>query len=184
MFVDDAPAVSPLPGPPLLDRLLYEMPWPSAIALVVVGIIVFTALNRSGRARLGGGILVGTIVLASGNVLLATFVTTPRETVTARSRELVHAVATVNSSAILAIVHPDGQLKEPVRGTRLDREQILHRVREAIPPLGINSARVVESQAAIDGANVARTQVRVAVDSGTVPPYSWWRLHWRLEAGD
>lgn len=68
------------PAPPtsLIDRFFLENPWPIAVTLLLIALVLlYSAVGRGSTKRLAAGF--GVLVLAVGVFLLASFVSTPAE---------------------------------------------------------------------------------------------------------
>lgn len=179
-------AVPMLPDPPMVEHLLLESPATPAAAFGIAGAAVFLMLNRAGRARQGAAAAGALVVLAAGLIALGASVTTARETLIDRTGRLIGAVSRGSASGA-------GQfLAEDVRATALrsfeapDKQAILNHVETDLGPGGrfaVKNAAVLASAAVVDGANAARTQVRmrVTVEALGAPSLSWWRLNWRKD---
>lgn len=176
--------VPTLPSPPLFEHLLFEAPLGPVAVLAALGVIALVMFNR--RAELKRGVATACVLFAAavGVWITAATVTTDRERITTRSRELVEAVGRVDVDAV------GDYLADEVRlvgwQDTESRERILRMVEDEVRGrVGVTSARVVRSQAVIDGPNVGRTYVRVHVEADQLaPPYTWWRLDWACENGE
>lgn len=181
--------VAPLPSPPLVDRLFLESPLPVVAALVLGAVTAFAVLNRRGMPGRGVAIA-GVLALAAGAVMvLAMLVQTPREQLTAATRDLVDAVATVDTPALERLLADDfrfhnrlsiAALAVPAAG--LDKPSLIALVEQEMDgPFAVKEHGVLQTQAVMDGPAVGRTQVRVRVvpESLGYPNASWWRIDWR-----
>lgn len=170
-----------LPRPPLVESLLFERPLPAAVAIfLVAGMLAWNALSRGrGRTLLAAALLAA---LAAGWATLATLVTTDREAVSRRSRELVLAVAQVRIDRVDNILDQDATLTYFRAPAGLARAEILREIERTLGgEYRVKEARVNSVQAAIDGPNLAQTRVHVTVipEATQFPHQSWWRLDWR-----
>ena len=180
-----------LPRPPLWESLLLESPAVLVAALMGLGVVVLLVLRRAGRPR-GGTLAAGVLVLLGvAAAVLALFVETDREAVTAATRGLVRATAAVDRPGMDRLLAQDARLlggldvdglRSP--GAGLTKPAILDRVADVLGRrYPLESATVVECQAEVAGSNTARTQahVRVRLAGWGVPHNSWWRLEWRRD---
>ncbi len=176
---DLTPQIAPLPEPGLVERLTLESPGGVVVSLVVIGLAGAVILNARGRLKLGLIVLAVAWALAGASFFIASTVQTPREALMARTRELVRALAEVDSGAMGEILSPDAVVEVRRVKTFRGRESI---IRAAEMYVGgstrIESHRAPEIQAVIDGANAARTQARVRHSGPGIPPASWWRIEW------
>lgn len=170
-----------LPRPPWLESLLFERPLPAVVALLLIAAIVaWTGWSRGRSRMLLAASAVG--LLAAGWGAMAMLVTTDREAVSRRSRDLVHAVAHVRIAQVAQLLDQDATLTYFRAPSGLDRDGILREVERTLGgEYRVKEARVNSVQAAIDGPNLARTQVHVTVvpQATQFPHQSWWRLDWR-----
>lgn len=170
-----------LPRPPLFESLLFERPLPAVVALLLIAAIVaWTGWSRGRSRMLLVALAVGMLAAAWGAV--ATLVTTDREALSRRSRDLVHAVADVHIARVAEILDQDATLTYFRAPVGLDRDGILREIERTLGgEYRVKEARVNSVQTAIDGPNLARTQVHVTVvpHATQFPHQSWWRLDWR-----
>lgn len=179
------PRPSDLPSPPLLESLLFERPLPAVVALLLIAAILAWSGFSRGRGRtIAGAVALGVLAAAWGGLALA--ITTERETLARRSRDLVAGVAAVRLDAVADLLDQDATLTYFQRPLGVDREGILREVERTVGgPYRLREARVGQVQATLDGHNLGRTQVRVTVvpDATGYPHLSYWRLDWR-KGGD
>lgn len=184
-----APAVEALPAAPALERFLFEQPWPLIALLALVAIIALLAFRARGQIRRGLAVAAVPLVLAGGVYLLASRVVTDREAILLQTRELIDSTARADTAALARILSDSATLRSegairrvlpPVR----DTGEILKQVdRYLAGQFVISHVSLPDRQAALDGPNTGRSQVRVAVESDTFSRthYSWWRLHWERD---
>ncbi len=185
-----APSIQPLPSPPLLERFLFEQPLLPVIVLAVLAIVAAIAFARLGQRR--RGVLVASVlaVLAGAVFATAALITTERERLLERSEELIGATAAVDTTALERMLSEDARLQtsgdiERVLASIDGRGEIIDQAQSRLRHrFQINEWQILDRQATIDGPNVGRTLVRVGVDSDSFSRthYSWWRLHWELDA--
>ncbi|MBM4107401.1 MAG: hypothetical protein FJ255_01065 [Phycisphaerae bacterium] len=170
-----------LPRPPLWEALLFERPLPAVVALLLVAAIVAWTGLAGGRRR-ALLIALAMAALAPAWCALAVLVTTDREAVARRSRDLVRAVADVRVADVARILDQDATLAYFRAPAGLDRDGILREVERTLGgAYRVNEARVGRVQATLDGPDLARTQVKVTVvpEATAYPHLSYWRLDWR-----
>ncbi|MEQ8845622.1 MAG: hypothetical protein RIB58_12285 [Phycisphaerales bacterium] len=180
------PPIDPLPPAPLLERFLFEQPLLPVVVLgLLAGIAVF-AFARSGKR--GRGLAVGLVLAlcAAGIYAAAAMVTTTRETLLQRSEALIAATAGADTRALAGLLtddarlNADGDIRRVVPPTD-DVQDILGRVESTLNGrFRVLSWSIPDRQATVDGPNVGRTLLRVAVDveGAGRTHYSWWQLHW------
>jgi hypothetical protein len=187
----NAAAVPMLPAPPLLAHSLLESPWPVLAGLLLGGAVAAYLLNRRGRLRDGVRVLIGAIVLAAAVWVLATSVTTEREALQARTRELVELAVNVRSSELESMLAERISVNSPPGApSPKGREQVLEAVRQTLTSvIAIKEHTTGPVSAVVEGPNVARTQVRVWVKlKGEAAFYegpigAWFRIGWAREIG-
>lgn len=178
--------VPPLPKPPALESLVFESPTLLIVALGAVALAAFFGFRAQGQTSRGSLIAGMAIVLSGALLLVSRLVTTPREHMQQRTRELVRAVAEVNIPALNGLLAPDARLIADrfrvVAGMDgADREQIIAGVEERIGGrYRVEDWAVLKLQATQDGPAVGRTQTQVRVNAGGLN-FSWWKIDWRLQ---
>jgi hypothetical protein len=184
-------AVPMLPSPPLLAHYLLENPWPVLAGLITAGIIAAVVLNRRGRLRAGLRILAMAAVLALGVWILAASVTTEREVLRARTRELVETTVAVRTAELADMLTDRISVSSPVGApSPQGKDAVLQAVEQTLTSaISIKEHTVGPVSAVVDGPNVARTQVRVWVrlkgDAAfyDAPLGAWFRIGWTRTRG-
>lgn len=183
-FPGDA-QVDMLPQPPLLERLLFENPWPLAALFIIAAVLAGAFLHRAGKDRNAGVAAVVLLVLAGAVVAASALVTTERERLADLAKHTVDSVMAADDAAVGAVLAPDVTLILLGHDTRMSRQGMLNIVASDVGRrYGVPEHRVQTVQASVDGPNVARTQmqVRAHVDRLGRAVGSWWRLHWRRDS--
>ncbi len=177
-------SVPPLPKPPALESLLFESPSTPIIALFVIALALFFGLRAQGHAS-RGLICAGLALLLAGILfLISTLVTTPREHMAQRTRDLVRAATEVDIPTLESLIAPDARLFWPRRAEPFTRTDILERVRRDLGDnYRVESWAVLKMQAVRDGPTVGRTQTQVRINAGGIN-FSWWKIDWRLGDDD
>lgn len=178
------PTPPPLPSPPLLDTLLFEQPF--LLAGLLAGLALVALFTYNARAQLKWGLITAVSLLAAGVIAWAvsTLVTTPRETIRANTRSLVNAVGRADVAAIDPLLTHDIEIRYPTFGSP-SKAALLDRIAEAMGEGGVyrlQSWRIAELQATLDGPAAARAQVlvRATHDSG-VPASAWVLMVWKRQ---
>lgn len=182
-FAQQPPPPS-LPSPPLAERLLLENPVPAVLAALAAGFIAMWLLRRAGRKRLGLVIAGAGVLIAAAAYLVGEAVETPREALKARTRALVAAVAEVDTAALDDLL--DRSVTVQLRGGGiqlgdLDKSAIIARTEGYMGgAYAVESWSIPTLQAAADGPEVGRTQLRVVVtpEATRFPTGSWWAIYW------
>lgn len=174
-------SVPPLPKPPALEHYLYESPW--LLILLIVGLLVVVSftLNRQGRARGAMVAAVVGVVASAGVYGVSAAVQTPREVVSAQTRELVDLVARADVAGVDPMIHPEGRLLWLGGRMEYSKAQLLERIESDLKrTYPLRSWRILKLQATQDGPSVARTQVQVRVETESAGlNFSWWRMDWQ-----
>ena len=180
MQLDDvAPSIAPLPAPGLFERLVLESPFALALSLALIGLGGLVALNARGRLRTGLVVLGAAWALGGAAVLASVLVETPRERLIRRTRELVAALARVDTDAMRALIHEDASVEVERLSRFSGRDSIIDAASRYLgSTYRLESHATPEVQAVIDGPNAARTQARVRHTGEGIPPASWWRISW------
>lgn len=176
------PDPAPLPGAPLLDRLLFENDYLLPGTLLLASAAVFLVLKSRGNPGKGALAAVVLVLLAVGATLTSRLVTTPRETIAASARALVAAVANADLNALDAQLAPDATLRAWLYPFAIDKPTILDEVRKTFTnQYPLKEHAILELQASKDGPEVARVQVKVRAvpREQEFPHLSWWRLDYR-----
>ena len=84
--------VQDLPGPALLERLLLVSPIPTALAAIVLGVILFEALRRREKGRAGVACFLGGVVLGGAILTLGSLVETEHEVIRRETERFVGLV--------------------------------------------------------------------------------------------
>jgi hypothetical protein len=175
-----------LPDSPLAARRLFEEPLPLTILLVAAAVIVWFILGRAGKQR-PALIAAGALVLAAAiPIILAAAVQTTGERLRAQSKDLVDAVAAGDVSRVDGLLRSDVTVRP---WSSLTHDGVLALVgADMRSQYAVKEQEVLESRAAIDGPNAARTQlhVRVVPESAAAggPVASWWILFWAKSSAD
>lgn len=175
-----------LADPPAFAYYIFENPWPLTILLGVFGLVALVVLQRRGQPREGKSIFAGAAVLATLVAATGFAVTTERETLRARTRELVDLTAAVRTTELRDLLTE--QVRVGVISTFVGargREEVLTEIRKKLgDEIRLESHEIGPVQAVIDGPNVARTQVRVWVKPQKdqqlygVATGAWFRIDW------
>lgn len=176
--------------PALIPYGLFENPVPLAAFLVAAAIIAAYLVNRKGRVRQAGLAAGACFAAAAGVVVMATLVTTRRETAMAATQDLVAAVATIDEAGMRRLLADDARLvvSSPIERVSapapgLDRDRTISLVRDQLSRYPIREHHVRSVSAEVRRGNTIRSQcrVRVVVEGEALAHNSWWRMIWRVE---
>ncbi len=185
-----AETVPRLGDPPALAYYILENPWPLAIGLAICGIVAMLVLQRRGQAREGKAAITAALLLATLVAGLGLGITTQREILRSRTRELVGLTAAAKTTELRDLLTEQARIGTfmtyfgGVRG----REEVLTSVRKYLgDQFPLESHEIGPVQAVVDGPNMARTQVRVWVKlhkdqqmyGGSIG--AWFRIDWTRE---
>lgn len=178
----------PLPAPPRLAHWLFENPWPPAIGLLAFAVLVFFIMNSRSQTKQGAMIAGGLIVTAAVCIVTSFAVTTDRERLAARTRELIAATATADLRELGPMLASDIGLSVLTRPAPQDKDGILGLVNRYMGnEVSVKQHAVSEVTAHIDRQGTGKTlaRVRVTVDAAGMNDMtnrSWWRITWRKTA--
>lgn len=187
-----APTPAPAPTPTLgaaslIDRFLFENPWPLIGALVLAGAIAFSFLNRRGKVAPALASIIAAVVLSAGVWLAARGVTTDRERVRDLTVNLVDATARVDESTLASMLASDLTLYLKVGAitsdTSMDRTATLQQVRRSLGGLyKLKDWRITSNEITTSGTQASsRLGVSVTTEVYAIPHRSTWRVDWRHE---
>ncbi|MEM7622009.1 MAG: hypothetical protein AAF235_02260 [Planctomycetota bacterium] len=179
-----APEITPLPEPPLFERLLFESPLLLAIAAVVIGLVAMFALVSRGKRKAALVVLACGLASGGGSFVLGGAVETERERLDARTRELVAVTVASEIDRLGEMLTEDARVDVPQvsraeipLGTLLGEGYLAAQLARAA---GVRDHGIREVQAHADGPNVARTQVSLWVQPGDGGRTgSWWLMDWQ-----
>lgn len=179
----------PLPSAPMADRLLLENPVPAVLVALAAGFLAMWLLRRAGRRRLALAAAGAGIALAAVAFLVGRMIETPREALKDRTRALVEAAAEVDTAALDDLLDRSVRVRLTGGGIRLgelDKGGVIARAEDYMSgAYAVESWSVPTLQAAADGPEVGRTQLRVVVtpEATRFPTGSWWAIDWELIDG-
>ncbi|MFZ4429814.1 MAG: hypothetical protein ACOYPS_05595 [Phycisphaerales bacterium] len=190
----DAAAPRPLAEPSWFDAYVLEGPWPLALALAGVGVLVYAWAASRGRNASGAKWLIGGVAAGAAVALAGALVRTPAEAMRGMSRSLVESVSNADVATATALLAPDAVLVLSDATRREPLERIIERVGRQFGKGGeyeVRDCRVVELQATARGGagGVVQMKVRATPAGAGFPLASWWRLDltvdgsgvWRIE---
>jgi hypothetical protein len=179
----------PLPGPSYFDRWILESPggW------VVGGIFVVVALIIAGRRAAWGirAVIVAGIIaaLGAGVIALSAIITTDREIIDTRTRQITAAVVNADRQEMERLLGANLQVTYFGAPQGLNKSETIERV-TTLHTTGILrevKASVAEVQASADNQRFGRSQVKVSASgdiTGGYPTVSWWKLEWEKVDGE
>lgn len=177
-------SVPSLPAAPVWEVWLFERPWAPAGLLVAAALVVLWMFNQRSQARRGLMWAGVAFLLAVGLVVLATVVTTTREAVAARTRELIGATARAETDRLGELLAPDAVLTAGGVSWLVGRDQIIEGVRQTTgDKYRVKKAAMLEEQQQASGRDFATTQVWVRIEGADAAMFGrcWWRIGWRRE---
>lgn len=158
-----------LPDPPFFEHHLLESPWALAATLALIGVVLFVhgarRLNR--RVVIVAGV---SMLLGIGVVVLATFVTTTRELLIARTREMIAATAPLDLPRLRGFVASGAQLVGPDGSPWLDAEEIFRELESATHRFSIVAQDAGRLTAETPAPTLGRTSLHVRTTFGGRPP--------------
>lgn len=179
-----------MPESPIIPLLFLENPWILGGMLALAALAALVLLNSRRKARLGlitAGTLAG---IATTMVLLASAVTTDRESIQASTRELIDAIARADAAVVDRLLSPIATAGAEGRyGVEFTRDQLLDEVRSAqrnggayraADGIGVLEYRIREVRAGLSTPTIGRTQANVVItpSASNFPTGTWWELEW------
>lgn len=187
---------------PLWSRWLFEQPWPLVGAIVVLGAGVAWRGNARGRGLWAGVVLAASMACAGAVFVISAVVQTERESLTARTRALVDAVAAADAAALRAMLGPSVTLRlGPAGGiaggsgdgSSVDAERLVELVTAQMSgPYRLAAHRTLWARADLGAAPApgavradGLSQARVWADpaQSRVPASGTWLLTWQRLPG-
>ena len=166
-----------LPPQSMVDQWVFGSPLPLALACFAIGIIIFGALRHRKNARsIGLPALILSFVVGAALFIAANLITTDREHLKARSRELVAAASTGDRTALSNLLADQVRI-QTIFVSKTGKDNIIALATTRAAPI-ISSASVKEVRVGLFGQQVAKTQIKVKVKADLVPPTSWWSIEW------
>lgn len=173
------------PGSPL-EYLLFEQPWPLAVALVGVAVML-RVLGRRRRVAWFNYVAVVVLAGAVALVLVARHVETVGERIIQRTYDLVAATSPLDFDTLNDILMPDATLTGPDGSIWLMREQIENELSWADGAYGIGEQRIVlvgaETDASDPDHSVSRFELRTVPEEVGTPIRSVWTIYWVRDDG-
>lgn len=183
------PIVAVTAGPLVLasvvERLLFENPWPLIGGVILAGAIAIAVFNRRGATRPAVAVIASTVVFAAGVWLLARMVTTDRERIRDQTLALVDAVAKVDEPVLASLLADDLSLYLKVGSAAtensLDRAATIDRARRTLGgPYRLKEWHVSDQDIVVSLPNATSTlNVVVIPEAAGLPVHSAWRVDWR-----
>lgn len=170
-------------GGSVLDRWVFEQPWPLGVGLLGAGMLVMYVLVARGEWKRGVG-AGGALVLAGALVLIAGYaVTTTREHLIARGGAFVDAFFAADASAVGEALDPAFRLSAAGRDARgVDREAIM-RLASSSAAFQVKKYDYAEQPGGSAAESSATTRFRVRVYTplrgySGVPLTTAWEAQW------
>jgi hypothetical protein len=169
-----------LESPPMIEHLLLEQPWPLAVVFGIIGIGLFVIASRNAKPKLRYAGL-GSFILATGVIALASFVTTDREEVTELTRQLVHMTAPFRGAPLRA-QFDDAAVFNGAEGDRwFQAAPGLIALELAIKKYGISEHSIRDIACETDSPGRASCWVRVHTNVGGQGVNTDWLFTWRKQ---
>jgi ketosteroid isomerase-like protein len=173
----DAQAPPPLPGPAFWPSLFLERPALAALLAMGVSLVAFAVLTARGRMRQARIAVALGVLAAALLVAVSVLVVTDRERMDEATRRMIRAVAAADTADLDLVLTPDAVLLSPLSGQPLTKSEILAGIAADFRPGGVYEVRehrVLELQAAPEGPDGGRVQVKVRITPADGPPTPAW----------
>lgn len=177
----DVPGIA---EPGLVEQWVLSNPWPLTLVLLGIGVGGSLVAGRLGRpARQGLAVLLTGVVLAVVVAAVGTFVTTDREVIMERTRELVERAVKADGAGIGEVLGDRAELRGIGRNP-IGRERLLSLINSDMRGrFEVKEHRVRTLRGVIDPVGGALTQVEVVVTPAqfAFPIGSWWQIRWQKD---
>lgn len=170
-----------IPAPPVWQSLLLEQPWPLAILLLVIGVILRTIGRRTQRRGFTRVALVA-VLLAAGVVALAYFVETGREAVHRRMMALVEAVEPLDTAALGDLLSDRVRVTDPQGRVVVERGEVRQRLESSQHRYDVGSHRV-RDLSVWAGGEEGRAMLALYSNINSTPALTRWGLWWEKQDG-
>lgn len=170
-----------IPAPPVWQSLLLEQPWPLAILLLVIGVILRTIGRRTQRRGFTRVALVA-VLLAAGVVALAYFVETGREAVHRRMMALVEAVKPLDTAALGDLLSDRVRVTDPQGRVVVERGEVRQRLESSQHRYDVGSHRV-RDLSVWAGGEEGRAMLALYSNINSTPALTRWGLWWEKQDG-
>ncbi len=178
----DHPRMEPQP-PALWSHMLFESPWLLAMGLVGVGVVLRLVGQQRGQRRV---VTASWVALAAAVAVigLAKVVTTDRERLLQRTRELVAATAPLDGGRVAGFLAADAVLVGPDGDTWVSVGELGGEIDAAGRnyPIASQAIRHLEAEARSDAQGLVLVDLRTTLSEGfgaQAPIPTKWLLTWR-----
>jgi ketosteroid isomerase-like protein len=181
-FFSSPPA--PLPGPGFLERFVLDSPVVLMLVLFLGALVALMVCRGLGKPRRGMVIALAFVVMAAGAWMAASLIETDREAIKRGSRELIAAVATVDTAALDRLMADNVVMRYRYSRGDIGKAEIVSHVERYLGrEHPIKSHAVLHSEAVLEGERVGRSQIQVQATAQRGESLtSWWRLDWAKDA--
>lgn len=169
------PAFPSVTDAPFVERWVTAGGWAGAAVLAGLGVVAYLALARGPRRRLAVPAAAILWALAAAVVGVDQWVVTPRERLRAAAVRLVDAAVAADRDALASLLEPDARVRTRFASAK-GRDRVLA-LTDRVPPIPSHRVRRVETD--LRGPRVARTHLRLSVESDLLPRSSIWTIEWR-----
>ena len=172
-----------LPDVGILDRWVYESPFPLIFICLAIALLIFGALRHTKHAKriaypsLAVGCALGVAIYTASQL-----VTTDIEHLKERSSRLVIAASIGDSAALESLLDQSVRIQAPFV-SQAGKARVITLAQSRAAPM-IDSASDKKINAGLYGDQVARTQIKVRVNADMLPPTSWWAVDWKKASPD
>ncbi|MCZ6836741.1 MAG: hypothetical protein O7G85_13270 [Planctomycetota bacterium] len=166
-----------MPDPPsvgLINRYVFENPWPLALILLIAGaVIMWSALVKGHLKHLPGGVILGGLAIAIA--LLGVFIQTSGEHARLITRQFVKHVAAQDISSATLLLAPNASMAfdSPLNPGH-DLSYIKAQLKRVEAALEINSNRITHLSGYVESQDRGVTHLTCWTDAGYGPTRSQW----------
>lgn len=170
-----------IPSPPLWQNLLFEQPWPLAMVLLVIAVVLRMA-GRSRGSRPLRWSAVAAVAIGAGVVGLAFAVDTGREAVRRLTLDLVDATAPLDAARVSQLLAEDVRVTGPGGGVVLAGDEVHARLKAIDDDFAIKAHRVRDVKAWAKGTE-GLAGLALYTEVSVTPTLTRWRLEWEKTGG-
>jgi len=164
-----------------LAHAIFEDPLLAMGGIGLLGVLLLLAMRTRGRTAQGMMAFILAILIAGGLFVTSRLVSTDREIMSDRARELVEAVAIGDQFSMRSLMGSDIGVKSRFANAE-GRDRVITLASSRVPPM-VEEYKIPEIRADLPGPRVGRTMVKVRMQGSITPTTSsWWMIHWERDS--
>ncbi len=171
-----------LPPPPFLSHYLFEVPWPGALLILILGMVALRVAVRLQNKRLLW-VALGIMAGAPSLVCVAFLTETTGELLRQQTFEFIDAATQGQGERTQRYLSHKVQVLVGVNDAHIDKAGLVRRI-NAIK-LRIESNRITTIKSVVTGPKHGLSVFRqVTTPNAGYPTPNQWRVEWELEPGE